>query len=303
MDLVTEVPHLPRPGETVLGHRFGSYPGGKGANQAVAAARLGAQVAFYGKVGTDPFGEDLLRGLAKNGIDIDAVEREQSASSGIASIWVNDGGENAIAYAPGANALVDSAYVDRILSAIARAEVLLLQLEVPLVTIDHLLRRLPARHPLVILDPAPAQDLSSLFLERVDILTPNRGELIVLTEEEGLEEGAHKLLERGVGRVICKDGSDGAVLVEADRYLRFPAFTVSPVDTTGAGDAFNGALAAALSEGLPVEDAVRWAAAAGALATTNKGAQPSLPTRQAVENLLGRSQHGPLHDTGIITDQ
>ena len=301
MDLVTEVPHLPRPGETVLGHRFGRYPGGKGANQAVAAARLGAQVAFYGKVGMDPFGEDLLRGLAKNGLDINAVEREQSASSGIASIWVNDGGENAIAYAPGANALVDSAYVDRILPAIARAEVLLLQLEVPLATIDHLLRRLPARRPLVILDPAPAQDLSSLFLERVDILTPNRGELIVLTEEEGMEEGAHKLLERGIGRVICKDGSDGAVLVEADRYLRFPAFTVSPVDTTGAGDAFNGALAAALSEGLPVEDAVRWAAATGALATTNKGAQPSLPTRQAVEDLLGRSQHGPLHNTGIIT--
>jgi len=303
MDLVTEVPHLPRPGETVLGHRFGRYPGGKGANQAVAAARLGAQVAFYGKVGMDPFGEELLEGLAKNGIDIDAVEREQSASSGIASIWVNDGGENAIAYAPGANALVDSAYVDRILPAIAHAEVLLLQLEVPLVTIDHLLRRLPARRPLVILDPAPAQDLSSLFLERVDILTPNRGELIVLTEEEGLEEGAHKLLERGIGRVICKDGSDGAVLVEADRYLRFPAYTVSPVDTTGAGDAFNGALAAALSEGLPMEGAVRWAAAGGALATTNKGAQPSLPTRQAVENLLGRSQHGPLHDTGIITGQ
>ena len=109
-----------------------------------------------------------------------------------------------------------------------------------------------------------------------------------MTEEEGLEEGAHKLLERGVGRVICKDGSGGAVLVEADRYLRFPAFTVSPVDTTGAGDAFNGALAAALSEGFPVEDAVRWAAA-GALATTNKGAQPSLPTRQAVEDLLNKA--------------
>ena len=289
MDLVTEVPHLPRPGETVLGRRFGRYPGGKGANQAVAAARLGAQVAFYGKVGMDPFGEDLIRGLTENGIDINAVEREQSASSGIASIWVNEGGENAIAYAPGANALVDSAYVDRILSVIARAEVILLQLEVPFMTIDHLLRRLPARRPLVILDPAPAQDLASLFLERVDILTPNRGELIVLTEEEDLEEGARKLLERGVGRVICKDGSEGAVLVEADHYLRFPAFTVSPVDTTGAGDAFNGALAAALSEGLPVEDAVRWGAAAGALAATKRGAQPSLPTRQAVENLLNKA--------------
>jgi ribokinase len=289
MDLVTEVPHLPQPGETVLGHRFGRYPGGKGANQAVAIARLGSQVSFYGKVGMDPFGEDLLSGLAKNGIDINAVERERSAFSGIASIWVNDGGENAIAYAPGANALVDSAYVDRILPAIACAKVLLLQLEVPLVTIDHLLRRLPARRPLVILDPAPAQDLSSLFLERVDILTPNKGELIVLTEEESLEEGAQKLLKRGVGRVICKDGSDGAVLVEVDRYLRFPAFTVSPVDTTGAGDAFNGALAAALSEGLPVEAAMRWGAAAGALATTNRGAQPSLPTRQAVEDLLNKA--------------
>ena len=289
MDLVTEVPHFPQPGETVLGHRFGRYPGGKGANQAVAAARLGAQVSFYGKIGTDPFGEELLNSLAENGIDVNAVEREEELSTGIASIWVSEGGENAIAYAPGANACVDVAYVDKILPVIAGSDVLLFQLKIPLTAIEHLLLRLPARRPLVILDPASAQHLSSFFLECVDILTPNRGELIVLTEEEGLEEGAHKLLERGIGRVICKDGSAGAVLTEADRYLRFPAFTVSPVDTTGAGDAFNGALAAALSEGLPMEDAVRWGVAAGALAATKRGAQPSLPTRQAVEDLLNET--------------
>lgn len=282
MDLVTEVPHLPQPGETVLGHRFNRYPGGKGANQAVAAARLGGQVSFYGKIGIDPFGEELLNSLAGNGIDVSAVEREERLSTGIASIWVSRDGENVIAYTPGANARVDAAYIDRVLPTIARSDVLLLQLEIPLETIDHLLRRLPSTHPRVILDPAPAQDLSSVFLERVDFLTPNKGELVALTGEHDLEAGARRLLELGVKHVACKAGEEGAYLFDRDGMRMFPSFGVTPIDTTAAGDAFNGALGWALGDrSLP--DAIRWANVVGALATTIRGAQPSLPTLAEVE--------------------
>jgi len=282
MDLVTEVPHLPKPGETVLGRRFDRYPGGKGANQAVAAARLGAQVAFYGKIGTDPFAEEILNSLAENGIDVSAVEREEGQSTGIASIWVSEDAENVIAYTPGANAYVDLAYIDRILPTIASSDVLLLQLEIPLATIDHLLRRLPPTQPQVILDPAPAQDLSSVFLERVDVLTPNKGELFALAGEHDLEAAAHKLLELGVRHVVCKAGEDGAYLFKHDGMRQFAAFGVAPIDTTAAGDAFNGALGWALDD-FSLPDAIQWANAVGALATTTRGAQPSLPTLAEVE--------------------
>jgi len=286
MDLVTEVPRLPCPGETVLGRGFARYPGGKGANQAVAVARLGGRVSFYGKVGEDFFGKELLQSLLENRARVKAVEQEHGVSSGITSILVAEDGENAIAYTPGANALVDAAYVDRVLSEIATAKVLLLQLEIPLETIDYLLPRLSSKGPLVILDPAPAQDISSLLLDRVDILTPNRGELVSLTEEEGLEEAAYKFLARGVGRVVCKAGNEGAYLIDSGSFRHFPSFPVDPVDTTAAGDAFNGTLAWALVE-KSLTEAIRWANAAGALAAMRKGAQPSLPTRQEVESLLG----------------
>ena len=286
MDFVFEVPRFPQQGETLQGFSFARYPGGKGANQAVAAARLGAHVSFYGKVGNDLFGQELLQNLKENGVNIEAVEQEQNAPSGIASIWVAESGKNAIVYVPGANALVDTTYINLVLSKLAFAQVLLLQLEIPLETIAYALRHLPSKSPLIILDPAPAQDLSGLLLERVNIITPNWAELVTLTGEKEVEKAARRLLDLGVGQVICKAGAEGAYLITIKSFRHFPAFPVNPVDTTAAGDAFNGALAVALAEGRPIEEAIVWANAAGALATTRKGAQPSLPYRRELEDFL-----------------
>jgi len=283
MDVVTEVSRIPRPGETVAGKSMRHYLGGKGANQAVAAARLGASVSFFGKVGRDPFGERLLEGLRADGVDVTAVESMDEEATGTASIWVEESGENAIACVPGANGAVDADYVDRIFRRVAAADVLLLQLEIPLDTVVYLLGRLPRGRPLVILDPSPAQDLSRLPLHRVDVVTPNRTELLTLTQMDDMESAAGALLRAGVGAIVCKAGGDGAFWF-GETMSHIPAVPVGVVDTTAAGDAFNGALACAITE-RSMLDAIRWANAAGALATTKAGAQPSLPCRPDVDRL------------------
>jgi ribokinase len=283
MDVVTEVSRIPRPGETVAGKSMRHYLGGKGANQAVAAARLGAFVSFFGRVGRDPFGERLLEGLRADRVDVTAVESMDEEATGTASIWVEESGENAIACVPGANGAVDADYVDRIFHRAAAADVLLLQLEIPLDTVVYLLGRLPRGRPLVILDPSPAQDLSRLPLHRVDVLTPNRTELLALAQMDDMESAAGALLRAGVGSVVCKAGEDGAFWFGETAH-HVPALPVAVVDTTAAGDAFNGALACAIME-RSMLDAIRWANAAGALATTKAGAQPSLPRRADVDRL------------------
>ena len=296
MDLVTDVPHIPRPGETVLGTCTHRYPGGKGANQAVAAARLGAAVAFFGVVGADAFGDELLRRLRADGVDVTAVEQVEGVPTGLASVWVDEAGENAIAYAPGANASVDAAYVDRVYDQLRRADVLLLQFEIPLETIAHLLARLPADRPTVIVDPAPARALDGLPLERVDVLTPNRRELIALTGERDVTAATRSLLGLGVRGVLCKMGDEGAAWF-GEEFLRVDALAVEPVDTTAAGDAFNGALACVIRD-RPIDEAIRWANAAGALATTKHGAQPSLPDREAVRKVLQEASKAKASEGG-----
>ena len=285
MDVVTEVPRIPLPGETVLGKSVRRYPGGKGANQAVAAARLGEPVAFFGKVGADAFGDELLASLEEDGIDVTAVERVPDLPTGLASILVDEAGENAIACTPGANGAVDSEYVDRALDRLCTADVILLQFEVPVASVAHLLTQLPSDRPLVVVDPAPAQDVSILPLGRIDILTPNQRELFALTDENDVSAAGRALLARGVRAVICKAGEDGAYWI-AEETIHVPAPAVEAIDTTAAGDAFNGALACAIVR-RPIDEAIRWAVAAGALSTTKPGAQPSLPGRESVEKLAG----------------
>ncbi len=283
-DLVIEVETIPRPGETIEGKSIARYPGGKGANQAVAAARLGARVVMLSKVGRDQFGDALYAGLQENGVDTRNVERVEGPS-GLAVISVADNGENAITIVPGANALVDRRYIDKHLDLLASSDILLLQLEIPLATIDYLLRALPAEKPLIILDPSPAQDISHLLLERIDLLTPNEHELNLLIGSSDIEAGSRLLVSRGVRNVICTAGAEGAYLTTSAGITGFPAFNVKPIDTTAAGDAFNGALAWALQT-RPLKKAIPYACAAGALATTKRGAQPSLPTLSELEGIL-----------------
>ena len=290
IDLVCRVPHLPKPGETVRASSVARYRGGKGANQAVAAARLGADVRFFGMVGKDSFGDVLLSGFEENGVDASAVERSAACASGTATIWVSEDGENSIVIAEGANGQVDEAYVDKNLKALAEADVLLLQFEVPVRTVAHLVRSLPGSKPVVVLDPAPASALDGFPIGRVDYLTPNKEELAALSGEADPADGVHRLLELGTGTVVCTLGEQGATVARlGTETTEVPAFPVTAVDSTASGDAFAAAFAVALAEGKETDlrEAVRFACAAGALAATRAGAWPSLPTEKEVSSLLG----------------
>ena len=295
MDLVARAPRIPQPGETIIGRDFRNVPGGKGANQAVAAARLGAEVSMVGRVGGDAFAEPLLENLAADGIDHTYVTRDGEAATGVALIVVDDAGENSIVVASGANARFSPADVEAAEGAVAKADVVLLQLESPLETVTRAAEVAHAHDVPVILNPAPAQQLPDTLLSLVDVLIPNESETALLSDmpvddREEAEAAAAALLALGVGTVILTLGERGALLAQAEGATLVPAFSVDAVDTTAAGDAFVGGFAVALAEGRRHLEAVRWGNAAGALATTKMGAQPSLPTREAVEQLLSRDQ-------------
>jgi len=290
MDLVAEVKRLPAVGETVQAVRMESYPGGKGANQAVAAARLGSTVRMFGKVGDDDTGDVLLERLRSEGVEESCVTRQARCPTGRACIWVGEQGENAIVFGPGANAGINAGYVDAVLPQLEHARLVLLQLEVPISAVKRVLRRLPRPGPTVILDPAPAAPLEELHLARVDILTPNQGELAALTGKRDQGVAAKQMLDQGVGCVICKNGAEGCRMFSNEGAFAVPPFHVDAVDTTAAGDAFNGALAAALLLELELPEAMRWGNAAGALAATRRGAQPSLPRRDELNTVLDGSR-------------
>lgn len=293
VDLVARASHIPRPGETVLGRDFVSALGGKGANQAVAAARLGAEVTFVARVGADSFGDQCLEGYQEEGINTTFIIRDETEPTGIALIAVADDGENSIIVASGANMRVTPGDVQRAASHFASADALILQLEIPLPAIEQAARLARDHGVPVILNPAPAQHLPSDILELVDVITPNRielAQLMDLDEEQVLsmndEALAHAVLSLGPSAGVVTLGAEGALAAGSWGWQRIPAFRVEVVDTTAAGDAFNGGLAVALAQGKNLTEAARYASACGALATTKYGAQPSLPTDQDVQKLL-----------------
>jgi ribokinase len=295
-DLIIRVPHLPAPGETILGGRFLTVPGGKGANQAVAAARAGGTVTLVAKVGNDHYGQDTLTGFIRDGIDVTHVSIDKRAPSGVALIFVSAKGENCIAVAESANGRLSPADVKRAASAIRSAGMLVLQLEIPLETVGAA-ATLAASHGVpVILNPAPARSLPDDLLKKVTLLTPNESECelltgIKVTSEAAAAKAANALLARGVRTVIITMGKRGAYLATSGEGRLVSGFKVEPVDTTAAGDVFNGALAVALVEGQPLPQAVRFAHAAAALSVTKAGAQSSAPKRKAVDKFLnGKSQ-------------
>jgi ribokinase len=288
-DMVVQVEDIPRLGETVLGGKFVNAQGGKGANQAVAAARLGAEVTFITRLGRDAFGKSSEAAYQVEGINTDFIIWDDDAPSGVALIMVNRNGENIIAVAPGANGRLSSTDVQAAESVFQNADAVLVQLEIPLDAVQtavDLAHRYQAR---VILNPAPAIYLPDPILRSVDFLTPNENELAILTGTLSIEQwnAAREFTELiGVQALIVTVGAKGAwVITEGTEHL-VPGFPVKAVDSVAAGDAFNGALAVALSRGEDLLGAVRYANAVGALSVTQAGAQPSLPTSDQVRNFM-----------------
>lgn len=290
-DMVVRVPRIPRPGETVLGGAFAMAAGGKGANQAVAAARAGARVTFVARVGDDLFGRQALDGFARDGIETRFVRATPGAATGIALITVDERGENSISVASGANALLAAADIEAAAEAFGAADIVLLQLESPLGTVEAAARAAKGRGVPVVLNPAPARELGDGLLSLVSVLTPNEHEAELLTgvavrDEAGAREAARRLRARGPATVVVTLGERG-VYASSDAFEGgVPPFRVDPVDTTAAGDVFNGALAVALAERRPLPDALRFAQAAAAISVTRPGAQPSAPTREEILDLL-----------------
>lgn len=292
MDQIFRLDHLPRPGETMLAGDVLTVPGGKGANQAVAAARLGARVQMVGRLGADPFGRSLRAGLIEAGVDVTTVREDETAASGVALILLVEGHDNSIIVASGANMRVAPADLDAV--NWATVDVLLVQLEIPFDTVAEAMRRARAAGALVILDPAPSRGCPADLLALADILTPNETEAsdltgMPITDVASAMAAAQRLRSAEQQRVIVKLGGQGVVVCDGDGCYHRPAIPVRVVDTTAAGDAFCGALAARLAAGAGFEDALRYAMAAGALAVTVLGAQPSLPTLNGVEKLLAQT--------------
>jgi ribokinase len=287
-DLVVKSPRFPQPGETISGDDLQIIPGGKGANQAVAAARQGVQTTMVGRVGSDSFGPFLVDNLKSNNVDTSYVLKTDSAT-GTAIIVVDANGQNSIVLSPGANGMVTPADVDS--ASFSNSSLLLLQLEIPTPTVLRAAQRAREHGMQVILNPAPAKSFPAELLSNVDILIPNESELALLTgmpvtDVSSAEVAAKEILKQGVKTVIVTLGSKGALLVTATQVKHVDTYKVNVVDTTAAGDAFIGGFASAMLDGKSLEDSVRYGCACGALATTKFGAQPSLPTKEEVETFI-----------------
>jgi len=287
-DMVIKTSHLPQPGETILGGTFFMSAGGKGANQAVAAARLGGSVVFIAKTGYDIFGKQSIELFEKEGIGISGIQRDHYQPSGVALITVDDKGENCIVVAPGANAALTPDDIDEVKDRIEGASLLLVQLETPLATVEYVANIASSRKIKFVLNPAPAAKLGDELLKKISIITPNQKETEMLTgikvvDRSSAKQAADLLHNKGIGTVIITMGAAGAFVLHEEKYSMIAGHKVNVVDTTAAGDVFNGALVVALSEGNPMDDAVSFACKAAAISVTRLGAQASAPTREEVE--------------------
>jgi ribokinase len=288
-DLVVRAWRFPQPGETISGEDLQIIPGGKGANQAVAAARQGTSVAMIGRVGDDSFGPALIRNLEQNNVNVSHVQIDARSATGTAIIVVDANGQNSIVLSPGGNGKVSPADLGDI--SFSDHKLLLLQLEIPIEAVLSAARRAKESGLRVLLNPAPARPLPEELISLPDFLLPNESELSLLTgqpvhDRTSAERAAKMLLERGAQNLIVTLGANGALIVNREMTKHVPAFKVDVIDTTAAGDAFIGGFSSALLQNKPLEEAVRYGCACGALAATKFGAQPSLPTREEVERFL-----------------
>jgi ribokinase len=296
-DMIIKLERLPTPGETIIGGDFATAGGGKGANQAVQCARLGADVILLARIGKDPFGDRSVEQFRREGIDTSFIIRDEEHHSGIALIFVDKKGENMIAVAPGSNSYLSGEDVERAREAFKLSSTLLLQLEIPLEPVETAVNLAKEEGLTVILNPAPAQPLPLSVLQNIDILVPNETEAKILCgfppdAEKSPKELGEMLLGKGVKKVIVTLGSRGAMYMDGEEMFEVPAFKVQSVDTTAAGDSFCGSLAVAIAEGKEMREAIRFASACAAISTTRLGAQPSLPNRQEVEEFLSKYQQG-----------
>jgi ribokinase len=293
-DMVIKAEHLPAPGETILGGSFFMNPGGKGANQAVAAKRLGGDVTFIAKTGSDIFGERSVQLFKEEGINIDHIITDPTHPSGIALITIDKNAENCIVVASGANAALSPADIEPAVDLIKQADIILMQLEIPLDTVAYVAGIASANHRKVILNPAPACALNDSLLRNISIITPNEKEAemlsgVAITDIESVKASARAIRNKGVETAIITLGARGAFISNKEMETLVPAPTVSAVDTTAAGDVFNGALAVALSEGWSLPDAVDFGCKAAAVSVTRLGAQSAAPHRHEVETIFLKS--------------
>ncbi|HAF61289.1 MAG TPA: ribokinase [Anaerolineaceae bacterium] len=291
MDLTAYVPKLPLPGETLFGDSYITVPGGKGNNQAVAAARLGADVQFVGRVGDDIFGQQVLKIVAAENVNVSQVAVDKEKRTGLAVISVDKNAENAITVISGANWRMGEEDVARAEGCLSDADVLMLQIEVPLQASLQIAEIAKRKNVKVIFDPAPATPLPDKVYQTVDFITPNETETEILVgilphNKEEARQAAAILHQRGVNNVIIKMGARGVYYDNVDQKGFVQPYTVKAIDSVAAGDAFNAGLAVAIAEGKPIAEAVKWGAAAGAIATTRKGALPAMPYRAELEKLM-----------------
>lgn len=291
MDLVVNVDERPKPGQTVIGSNFKEVPGGKGANQAVAMARLNGNVSMIGKVGEDGFGETLIDALKKDNVDTKYIKKTKGFT-GVALITVDKNAQNSIVVSPGANFEVKESDIDENIEAIENSDIVVVQLETPLQTIKYALNKSKQLNKYNILNPAPAAKLDDEIIKNVDLLTPNETELEILSgvsieTEADIEKAAQVMIDKGVKELIVTLGSKGSLYINKEKKLFIEANKVDAVDTTAAGDSYTGALAVALSNDKNIEEAMRFASKVGALSVMKEGAQSSLPTLADVENFRG----------------